>query len=318
MLYVGFSNVMVLIGYQSPFILIQVRSFLHPSIGVADARTVWLARRVGVAAVFQVQRRQRLPRRPKRDIQLRWLVPSCVYALFSCLSELDVAHSLRSVRSLAFLWRHDDLNVHRPYVARLSSIVFSICVRLRILQAWAPSDMESGFANTPGNARAEAERRRCAFLLRLDDRSVFIGSTELSHYERSMRVSPSRLDRHLRLTQRLHHLSLPPHRSRAHSPRLLQQTLFLMRQRRRRRRVRVAVRMKLCTSLARSSDTDLQSASAPLRAHQTDYVDVAVAWPFLRSPDRESRLSSRLSIVSEAISFANHQFHLALSALWTP
>lgn len=46
----------------------------------------------------------------------------------------------------------------QPYVSRLSNIVFPIAVKFKLISPW--HDIESGLANTPGNARAEAERRR--------------------------------------------------------------------------------------------------------------------------------------------------------------
>lgn len=56
---------------------------------------------------------------------------------------------------------------NRKYVAKVTTLVFNLAVRFKILTPW--TDIESSGAysavngqGTPGGARAEAERRRCA------------------------------------------------------------------------------------------------------------------------------------------------------------
>ena len=57
-----------------------------------------------------------------------------------------------------------DTSFDRPYVTRITKIVFDLAVKFKILRAWGPSnDLESGHVNT----RAEAERRRYALSLDL-------------------------------------------------------------------------------------------------------------------------------------------------------
>lgn len=52
---------------------------------------------------------------------------------------------------------YDILPYNRPYVTKLSAIVFNLAVKLKLVRPWGPSnDIESGHVNT----RAEAERRR--------------------------------------------------------------------------------------------------------------------------------------------------------------
>jgi hypothetical protein len=103
MLYVTLSNVMCLLGYMSPFLLIQFG---------------WL---VGWAYLRFVKDGGD---RSETFAFAGWFPP--------------------------FLQKH---------VHRVAGIVFGVLVKLRVLPAW--TDVEQGLASPPGNARAEAERRRC-------------------------------------------------------------------------------------------------------------------------------------------------------------
>ena len=62
MLYVGVSNVACILGYMSPFLLIQVCPAPTGASDPADR----MARILGMAPLLQVERGQRLPRRPVR------------------------------------------------------------------------------------------------------------------------------------------------------------------------------------------------------------------------------------------------------------
>ncbi|GAA5875441.1 hypothetical protein JCM8547_004406 [Rhodosporidiobolus lusitaniae] len=131
MLYVTFSNVACLVGYQSPWILIQ----------------------------------------------FGWLV-SWFYLRFVKYSE---SGDFRGDRSETFAFASWFPPLVQPYVTRLTTLVFGLAVRFRILQPW--TDIESGLGSSqnggaggggyqqvPGGQRAEAERRRQLALEALDRR----------------------------------------------------------------------------------------------------------------------------------------------------
>lgn len=66
---------------------------------------------------------------------------------------------LEFYRPQYFMWKQqaDKTLFNRPYVTRISAIVFNLAVKLNLVRPWGPSnDIESGHVNT----RAEAERRR--------------------------------------------------------------------------------------------------------------------------------------------------------------
>ncbi|GAA5952772.1 hypothetical protein JCM21900_005796 [Sporobolomyces salmonicolor] len=125
MLYVTFSNIVCVFGYQSPYILIQ----------------------------------------------FGWLV-SWLYLRFVKQNE---GTEFRGDRSETFAFQSWFPPFIQKYVARLSSLVFNLAIKLHVLQPW--SDIESAgsvasYQAIPGGAgaRAEAERRRAMALEALDRR----------------------------------------------------------------------------------------------------------------------------------------------------
>ena len=88
MLYVGVSNVACILGYQSPFLLIQVRPARH---SIPLTLTDRLARIVGLAALLQVERGQRHPRR-----SIRHGASALLIALADWRSSVSPCTSLRS------------------------------------------------------------------------------------------------------------------------------------------------------------------------------------------------------------------------------
>ncbi|KAM0752940.1 DUF1751-domain-containing protein [Meredithblackwellia eburnea MCA 4105] len=103
-------------------------------------------------------------------IQFGWLV-SWFYLRFIKLNE---GGEFRGDRSETFAFASWFPPFLQKYVAKLSSFLFGLAVRFRLLRPW--TDLESGsggagaYANVPGGARAEAERRRAMALKALDQR----------------------------------------------------------------------------------------------------------------------------------------------------
>ncbi|GAA97561.1 uncharacterized protein L969DRAFT_100541 [Mixia osmundae IAM 14324] len=121
MIYVAVSNVACIIGYQSPWILIQ----------------------------------------------FGWLV-SWFYLRFVKWNE---GADFRGDRSDTFAFANWFPPFAQKYVAKLSEFVFSLAIRLRLTEPWAPNDAEAAaYAGVPGGSRAEAERRRAMALKALDQR----------------------------------------------------------------------------------------------------------------------------------------------------
>jgi len=131
MLYVTFSNIMCILGYQSPYILIQ----------------------------------------------FGWLV-SWVYLRFYKRTGGDVIGGGETLgdRSETFAFVHwFPPLLHKP-VSFLSDVVYKASTRVGIVKAYGPEEYEASthgngaYANLPGGARAEAERRRAMALKALDQR----------------------------------------------------------------------------------------------------------------------------------------------------
>jgi len=132
MLYVTFSNIMCIVGYQVPFILIQFG---------------WL-----VSWVYL-----RFYKRTGSEIG-NTLAGGIVETYGD--------------RSEAFAFVHwFPPFLHYP-VSKLSTLVYDNAVRLRLVQPYpTATDLEAGgYAALPGGARAEAERRRAMALKALDQR----------------------------------------------------------------------------------------------------------------------------------------------------
>ncbi|KAG6333070.1 hypothetical protein ID866_6021 [Astraeus odoratus] len=62
----------------------------------------------------------------------------------------------------------------RP-VSALGNAVYKIATRLHLIPSSTPHDIESGYSQVPGSARAEAERRRALALKALDQRLATSG-----------------------------------------------------------------------------------------------------------------------------------------------
>lgn len=120
MLYVTLSNVACLLGYQSPYILIQFG---------------WLA--------------------------------SWVYLRFVKFNE---GGEFRGDRSETFSFKGWFPPFAQKYVEMLSTFVFNLAVKLRLLSPWTDIEMGAGHvlgsstgSGGAGGARAEAERRRYVY-----------------------------------------------------------------------------------------------------------------------------------------------------------
>jgi len=125
MIYVTFSTVLCLLGFQAPFLLIQ----------------------------------------------LGWLI-SWGYLRFYKRTPLDSPGGVDSYgdRSEAFafvIWFPPFL--HYP-IGLASAFVYKLALKLRLVQPSSPTDLENGYVQVPGSARAEAERRRALALKALDQR----------------------------------------------------------------------------------------------------------------------------------------------------
>ncbi len=137
MLYVGFSNVMCIIGYQSPYILIQwgwlvswiyLRFYKKTSIEgvtVAGGTETWGDRSETFAFIY-------------------WFPP------FVQLSPFKVSFSYLIVP------------LHSGPLGKVCNFVYDLAVAVKVVRPYPTADLESGgYAAVPGgNNRAEAERRR--------------------------------------------------------------------------------------------------------------------------------------------------------------
>lgn len=137
---------------------------------------------VGLAPLLQVERGQRFPRRPIRHGALETSHPD--------LTPRSLASPCTSLRLSSPCPRRaaSPLTFRRPYIARVSAVVFNLLVKFHILPSWGPSsDVEGGYAAAgPGGARAEAERRRCV------DRSIFA----LTNRALALKALDNRMARH--------------------------------------------------------------------------------------------------------------------------
>lgn len=153
MLYVTVSNVACLIGFQSPYILIQfgwLVSWAYLRFFKYNEGVEWRGDRSETFAFAS------------------WFPPfaQCVSSLLGC--PVPTEH-----RAL------NEHNVNRRIVVPLTNFVFDLLVKFRVLPAWNSTDMEAGMGllgtsstnhTVPGGARAEAERRRAMALKALDQR----------------------------------------------------------------------------------------------------------------------------------------------------
>lgn len=108
---------------------------------------------------------------PYITIQFGWFV-SWIYLRFYKRNVTDtlggvVTYGDRSETFALTSWFPPFL--HTP-VSALANTIYKIATRLRLVPSSFPQDIESGYSQVPGGARAEAERRRALALKALDQR----------------------------------------------------------------------------------------------------------------------------------------------------
>lgn len=145
MLYVTFSNIMCIIGYQSPYILIQFGWLVS---------WVYLRfyKRTGGDIIGQGP--ATWGDRSETFAFVTWFPPLLQCVLITISAQLNLSNWLPR---LFFLYYYS-----KP-VSMLSAFVYKICTRVGLVKAYPTDEYEivdGGYSSLPGGARAEAERRR--------------------------------------------------------------------------------------------------------------------------------------------------------------
>ena len=139
MIYVTFSTVMCLLGFQAPFILIQF-GWLVSWIYLRFYKRTTADTPGGIETYGD---------RSETFAFVHWFPPFIQCVILFCRGDLQ-----------------PKVTTSYP-VGLLSNFAYRVALQLKIVRPFAgsASDLESGYTGAPGGARAEAERRRSFLIL---------------------------------------------------------------------------------------------------------------------------------------------------------